>query len=189
MDTQRKLFFQEFETFGLGQTNWAEIFFRHLGYFRPKYQHCFGTVSPLSMGKCSWFSPLQKSLVFRSKTYNSQKNLGNSVHTVIFSVLAQTSQNFRFCFIRRAHRKSLFETLWPPKLCGLLTGLLFFCTTRALAQIDCRILKKTRENLRLTSAFSILIFNTEEKEEKFIILCYCLRFCFKKMVHTIIEFV
>ena len=162
---------------------------RHLGYFWPNYKHYFGTVSPLSMEKCSWSSYLQKTFVFRSKTYNSQKNLGISVHTVIFSVLAQTSQNFRFCFIRRAHRKSLFETLWPPKLCGLLTGLLFFCTTRALAQIDCRILKKTRENLRLTSAFSILIFNTEEKEEKFIILCYCLRFCFKKMKHTVIEFV
>ena len=25
MDTQRELFFQKFETFGLGQTNWAEI--------------------------------------------------------------------------------------------------------------------------------------------------------------------
>ena len=26
MGTQRELFFQKFETFGLGQTNWAEIF-------------------------------------------------------------------------------------------------------------------------------------------------------------------
>ena len=45
---------------------------RHLGYFWPNYKHYFGTVSPLSMGKCSWSSFLQKTLVFRSKTYNSQ---------------------------------------------------------------------------------------------------------------------
>ena len=57
--------------------------------------HClrinqYGTVSPLSMGKCSWFFFLQKTLVFRSKTYNSQnkilalKNLEMSLHTSIF---------------------------------------------------------------------------------------------------------
>ena len=45
---------------------------RHLGYFWPNYKQNFSTVSPLSMGKCSWFSSLQKTLVFRSKTYNSQ---------------------------------------------------------------------------------------------------------------------
>ena len=47
-------------------------FMRHLGYFWPNYKHYFGTVSPLFMGKCSWFSFLQKNLVFSSKTYNSQ---------------------------------------------------------------------------------------------------------------------
>ena len=32
----------------------------------------FGTVSPLFMGKCSWIFFLQKMLVLKSKTYNSQ---------------------------------------------------------------------------------------------------------------------
>ena len=57
---------------------------RHLGYFWPNYKHYFGTVSPLSMGECSWFSFLQKTLVFRSKTCSQNKilavkNLHNGV--------------------------------------------------------------------------------------------------------------
>ena len=49
-DTQRELFFQKSETFGLGQTNWAQIFWGIWGiYFRANYQHYFGTVISLSM--------------------------------------------------------------------------------------------------------------------------------------------
>ena len=63
---------------------------RHLGYFWPNYKHYYGTASPLSMGKCCWFSFLQKTVFFLSKTHNSQnkilavKNLGNSDHTSVF---------------------------------------------------------------------------------------------------------
>jgi hypothetical protein len=67
-DIQRELFFQKFETFGLGQTDWAEI----LGGILAIFSHYFVTVSPLFMGKCSWIFFLQKTLVFGSKTYNSQ---------------------------------------------------------------------------------------------------------------------
>ena len=72
---------------------------RHLGYFWPNYKHYLGTVSPLSMGKCSWLPFLQKTLVFRSITYNSTKysqnkiwaikNFGNSVHTSVFRVVEE----------------------------------------------------------------------------------------------------
>ena len=59
VQTPRKFFFKS-QTFGLGQTYWAENFLRHLGYFEPSHQHYFGTVSPLSMGKCTWMFFLQK---------------------------------------------------------------------------------------------------------------------------------
>ena len=62
-----RAFFQKFQTFGLGQTNWADLF----EAFR-EYQHYFGTVSALSMGKCIWFIQLQNTMVFRSKTCNFQ---------------------------------------------------------------------------------------------------------------------
>ena len=65
-DTQRERFFKNLKLLGLGRQN-GRTFLRHLGYFRPNY---FGTVCPLSMGKCIWFIFLQKTLVFRSKTYN-----------------------------------------------------------------------------------------------------------------------
>ena len=47
-------------------------FMRHLGYFWPNCKHYFGTVSPLSMGKWIWLFALQKTLVFKPKTYISQ---------------------------------------------------------------------------------------------------------------------
>ena len=70
-DTQRELF-SRFWNFWAWAEKMGWNFMRHLGYFWPNYKHYFGTVSPLSMGKCSWFFFLQKTLVFRSKTYNSQ---------------------------------------------------------------------------------------------------------------------
>ena len=70
--TPRQSFFSEIRNFWAWADKLGRNFMRHLGYFWPNYKHYFGTVSPLSMGKCSWFSFLQKTLVFRSKTYNSQ---------------------------------------------------------------------------------------------------------------------
>ena len=69
--TPRDTFFQDLKLLGLGRQI-GLIFLRHLRYFWPTYQHYLGTVSPLSMGKFIWFISLQKTLVFRSKTYNSQ---------------------------------------------------------------------------------------------------------------------
>ena len=64
---------------------------RHFGYFWPNYKHYFGTVSLLSMGKSSWFSFLQKTLIFSSKTPKSSqnkilavKNLEKSHRTSVF---------------------------------------------------------------------------------------------------------
>ena len=71
-DTQRGFFFSKILNFWAWADKLGWNFLRHLGYFRPNYQHYFGTASPLSMGKCIWFFFLQKTLVFRSKTYNSQ---------------------------------------------------------------------------------------------------------------------
>ena len=64
---------------------WAE----KLGYFWPNYQHYFGTVSPLSMGKWIWLFFLKKTMVLGPNTYIpnmilSVKNLGNSHHTSVF---------------------------------------------------------------------------------------------------------
>ena len=67
-----RAFFSKIRNFWAWADKLGRNFMRHLGYFWPNYKHYFGTVSPLSMGKCSWFSFLQKTLVFRSKTYNSQ---------------------------------------------------------------------------------------------------------------------
>ena len=86
-----RTFFQKFETFGLGQTNWAEI----LGGILAISSQTIGTIlalnmSPLFIRKCSWIFFLQKMLVFRSKTNNSQnkilavKNLEKSLCTSVF---------------------------------------------------------------------------------------------------------
>ena len=92
--TPRESFFSKIRNFWAWADKLGLHFMRHLGYFWPNYKHCFDTLSPLSMGKCSWFSSLQKTLVFRSKTYVTPKcyqrkilavkNLGNSVHTSLF---------------------------------------------------------------------------------------------------------
>ena len=68
--TPRGSLFSKIRNFWAGAHKLGWNFMRHLGYFWPNYKHYFGTVSPLSMGKCSWFS-FQKKL-FRSKSYNSQ---------------------------------------------------------------------------------------------------------------------
>ena len=48
-DTQRELFFRKFQTFGLGQTNWADKFGGIWGIFGQFISTHFGTVGPLSM--------------------------------------------------------------------------------------------------------------------------------------------
>ena len=65
-------FFQKLETFWAWADKLGLNFMRDLGYFWPNYKLYFVTVSPLFMGKCSWIFFLQKTLVFGSKTYNSQ---------------------------------------------------------------------------------------------------------------------
>ena len=70
--TTDRAFFSKIRNFWAWADKLGRNFMRHFGYFWPNYKHYFGTVSPLSMGKCSWFSFLQKTLIFRSKTYNSQ---------------------------------------------------------------------------------------------------------------------
>ena len=72
LQTLRESFFSKIRNFWAWADKLGWTFMRHLGYFWPNYKHYFGTVSPLSMGKCSWFSFLQRALDFRSKTYNSQ---------------------------------------------------------------------------------------------------------------------
>ena len=95
MDTKR------LKLLGLG---WH--FLMHLGYFRPKYQHYFGTVSPLFMGKCSWIFFLQKMLVFnfRLRWYRQwilkkcikRKFLVNDHATFLFpSILFHDSSKFK----------------------------------------------------------------------------------------------
>ena len=49
-------FFSKILNFWAWADKLGRIFLRHMGYFWPNYKHYFGTVSPLSMGKCSWFS-------------------------------------------------------------------------------------------------------------------------------------
>ena len=69
---------------------WADklgcYFLRHLGYFRPKYQHYFGNES--SLGESIWFFFLNKPLVFRSKNiYSShigRKEFGKEPYTSVF---------------------------------------------------------------------------------------------------------
>ena len=70
--TPRESFFSKYWNFWAWADKLGRNFMRHLGYFWPNYKHYFGTVSPLSMGKCSWFFFQQKTLVFWSNTYNSQ---------------------------------------------------------------------------------------------------------------------
>ena len=70
--TPRESFFSKIQNFWAWADKLGWNFMRHLGYFWPNYKQYFGFVSPLSMGKCSWFYFLQKTFVFRSKTYNSQ---------------------------------------------------------------------------------------------------------------------
>ena len=75
-----RAFFLKFQTFGLGQTFWADILW-HLGYFRPNYQHYFGTVSLLSLEKCIWWFFLQK-LWFSGLTHINPKKLPNMILAV-----------------------------------------------------------------------------------------------------------
>ena len=67
-----RAFFQKYKFLGLDRQIGLKFYEAFLGYFWPNYKHYFSTVSPLSIGNCIWFSFLQKTLVFRSKTYNSQ---------------------------------------------------------------------------------------------------------------------
>ena len=67
--TSRESFFSKIRNFWAWADKLGRNFMRHLGYFWPNYKHYFGTVSPLSMGKSSWFYFLQKTLVFRPKTH------------------------------------------------------------------------------------------------------------------------
>ena len=70
--TPRQSFFSKIRNFWAWADKLGWNFGGHFGYFQPNYWHYFGTVSPLFMGKCSWIFFLQKMLVFKSKTYNSQ---------------------------------------------------------------------------------------------------------------------
>ena len=65
--TSRESFFSKIRNFWAWADKLGWNFIRHLGYFWPNYKHYIGTVSPLSIGKCSWTSFLHKTLVFRSK--------------------------------------------------------------------------------------------------------------------------
>ena len=91
--TPRESFFSKIWNFWPWADKLSWNFMRHFGYFWPNYKHYFGTVSPLSMGKSSWISFLQKTLIFRSKTLTPKcsqnkilavKNFRNSVHISIF---------------------------------------------------------------------------------------------------------
>ena len=62
--TPRESFFSKFRKFWAWADKLGRNFMRHLGYFWPNYKHYFGTVSSLSMGKCSWFYFLQDKLGF-----------------------------------------------------------------------------------------------------------------------------
>ena len=95
---------------------------RRLQYFwQIYYNHYFGTASLLFIGKCSWFSFLQKTLVFRSKTYNSQikcsqnkmlavKNLENSVHTSVFGGSRYNLINWLVYFLWNCQRSLILHT-------------------------------------------------------------------------------
>ena len=93
-----RAFFLKIRNFWAWADKLGRNFMRHLGYFWPNYKHYFGTVSPLSMGKCSWFSFLQKlwflGLKHTTPKYSQNKiwavkNLGNNVRTSVFGVLDQ----------------------------------------------------------------------------------------------------
>ena len=58
--TPRERFFSKIRNFWAWADKLGWHFKRHLGYFWPNYKHYFGTESPLTMGKCSWFTFLQK---------------------------------------------------------------------------------------------------------------------------------
>ena len=70
--TYRESFFSKIQNFWAWADKMGRNFMPHFGYFWPNCKHYFGTVSPLSMGKSSWLSFLKKTLIFSSKTYNSQ---------------------------------------------------------------------------------------------------------------------
>ena len=63
--TSRESFFRKSQTFGLGQTNWAENFWGIWGIFEELHH-------PSQLSIRLFF--LQKTLVFRPKTYKSQIN-------------------------------------------------------------------------------------------------------------------
>ena len=63
-----RAFFSKIRNFWAWADKLGRNFMRHLGYFWPNYKHYFGKVSPLSMGKSSWFYFLQKTLIFDRST-------------------------------------------------------------------------------------------------------------------------
>ena len=90
-----RAFFQKFESFGLGQTNWAEI----LGCILVISSQTIGTILALWV-PCSWES-VAGSFSYKKNWFLSLKhitpkssqnkilavkNLGNSVHTSVFGV-------------------------------------------------------------------------------------------------------
>ena len=92
-----RAFFQKSQTFGLGQTNWANTFWDILGIFGQTTAPILA-LSPLPMVLSMWLFFQQKTLVFRPKTYKSQlipnmisavKNLENSHHTSVVVAYAQ----------------------------------------------------------------------------------------------------
>ena len=59
---QERAFFGKSQTFGLGQTNWAQIFWGILGIFEQFISTNLGAVSPFSMFSINQSLFLQKSL-------------------------------------------------------------------------------------------------------------------------------
>ena len=64
--TPRENFFQKSQTFGLGQTNWAEFFWGIWGIFGQTISTHFGTVIPLSM-----FSIIQQLFLQKTRPFTS----------------------------------------------------------------------------------------------------------------------
>jgi hypothetical protein len=93
-DTQRELFFKNSKLLGLGRQICLK-FFEAFGVFSDKILALFWYCESLVHGKMQLVLFPAKTLVFRSKTYNSQmlqnkilvvKNLEKSLHTSIFGV-------------------------------------------------------------------------------------------------------
>ena len=71
-DTPRELFFQKSETFGLGQTYWAEILWGIWTIFGQIISTILALWVPCPWENVSGSFSYKKTLVNRSKTYNSQ---------------------------------------------------------------------------------------------------------------------